>query len=185
MQFKTLCKTLWNEKNKQWLVSLWLIWHLFSRSALYHTEPAAPCLFPSCRRRWRSCICTKTKAGSQTEHSFPHMDKAQTQTHFLDKAVSDSCWTDTIYWPLILEGQQRTHLCFKHGCVMFFIWSLSLLFYWLSGSETWIFLLRNTSYCFELVPWFSGAKPPYFLIYANLWAGFSWSYNIYTCRVGN
>lgn len=27
---------------------------------------------------------------------------------------------------------------------------------------------RNTSYCFELVPWFSGAKPPYFLIYANL-----------------
>lgn len=168
MQFKTLCKTLWNKKNKQWLVSLWLIWHLFSRSALYHTEPAAPCLFPSCRRRWRSCICTKTKAGSQTEHSFPHMDKAQTQTHFLDKAVSDSCWTDTIYWPLILEGQQRTHLCFKHGCVMFFIWSLSLLFYWLSGSETWIFLLRNTSYCFELVPWFSGAKPPYFLIYANL-----------------
>lgn len=133
VQFKTLCKTLWNEKNKQWLVSLWLIWHLFSRSALYHTEPAAPCLFPSCRRRWRSCICTKTKAGSQTEHSFPHMDKAQTQTHFLDKAVSDSCWTDTIYWPLILEGQQRTHLCFKHGCVMFFIWSLSLLFYWLSG----------------------------------------------------
>lgn len=93
-------------KNKQWLVSLWLIWYLFSRSALYHTEPAAPCLFPSCRRRWRSCICTKTKAGSQTEHSFPHMDKAQTQTHFLDKAVSDSCWTDTIYWPLILEASK-------------------------------------------------------------------------------
>lgn len=103
MQFKTLCKTLWNKKNKQWLVSLWLIWHLFSRSALYHTEPAAPCLFPSCRRRWRSCICTKTKAGSQTEHSFPHMDKAQTQTHFFGQ----SCVWLVLNWYYLLATYFR------------------------------------------------------------------------------
>ncbi|XP_026154464.1 RAS guanyl-releasing protein 4 isoform X3 [Mastacembelus armatus] len=41
------------------------------RSRRCHREPeAAPCLFPFCRRRWRSCISTRTRAGSQTEHSL-------------------------------------------------------------------------------------------------------------------
>lgn len=90
----------------------------------------------------------------------PHGQSTDTNTFFGQSRV----WL-VLNWYYLLatyfRGQQRTHLCFKHGCVMFFIWSLSLLFYWLSGSETWIFLLRNTSFCFELVPWFSGAKPPF------------------------
>lgn len=43
---------------------------LCHRSTRCHTElEAAPCLclFPSCRRRWRSCISTKTRAESQTD----------------------------------------------------------------------------------------------------------------------
>lgn len=61
---------------------------LLSRWTHCHREPeVAPCLFPSCRRRWKSSISTKTRAESQTEHSlfqhFPAWTKYPDATMFL------------------------------------------------------------------------------------------------------
>lgn len=121
--------------------------YLSPRLTRCHRGPeAAPCPFPSCRKRWRRCISTKTRAESQTEQpvSFypPYGLNIQTP----------SCLLTEMNWPLTSEWTPLFLTCFIVIVVSCTSLASKLGFKHLfCYCNLWILFLEH-------VPWFSGAK---------------------------
>ena len=93
----------------------------FFRSSTHcqREHEAAPCLFRSCRRRWRSCISTKTRAESQTERSYrqtfpPHEQKHPDTT----TCLTQLCLTPVELMRFFFSRYQRIYT----DSLMFQVW---------------------------------------------------------------